>query len=237
MVEAGAKKVAGPRVGRGPEHRFPAIAAVVVGAALYGALPSDLAPQTRILIPALELVLLVPLVVINPRHFTRETRFSRSLSLLLVAVIAAANLFSLVLLTRALLFGKADEARPLLLAALQVWLTNIIVFGLAYWELDRGGPVKRTQLSRDDLPPADFRFSQDENADSIVEVAKTSSGKADWTPTLVDYLYVSVTNSTAFSPTDTMPLSTRMKMLMSLQSMSALVISVLVIARAVGALQ
>jgi hypothetical protein len=102
--------------------------------------------------------------------------------------------------------------------------------------LDRGGPVSRTQLARDDLPLADFRFSQDENHDTVEEVADGSSRKADWVPTLVDYLYVSVTNSTAFSPTDTMPLSTRAKSLMAIQSVAALLTSLLVIARAVSVL-
>jgi hypothetical protein len=126
----------------------------------------------------------------------------------------------------------------MLLAAGQVWLTNIIAFGLIFWELDRGGPVARTQIrERRDLPPADFRFSQDENDDAVDEVAVGASGRSDWVPTLMDYLYVSVTNSTAFSPTDTMPLSVRAKLLMSVESVAALLTSVLVIARAVGALQ
>lgn len=229
--------IAGSRQGRNHEHRLPAAMAVLVGVALYAGLPSNLTFGTRFAVPTLEGLLLVPLVAVNPRRFTRETAWSRALSLLLVAVVGAANLVSLVLLVHALVSGEADDAKKLLLAALQVWLTNIIVFGLAYWEMDRGGPVKRAQTSRDDLPLADFRFSQDENSDSIDEVAGSSSEKADWAPTLVDYLYLSVTNSTAFSPTDTMPLSTRAKLLMSVQCMSALVVSLLVIAKAVSGLQ
>ena len=231
------RMVSGPRLGRESEHRLPAVVAVLVGAVLYAALPSNLTFGTRFVVPVLELLLLVPLVAVNPRRFTRETKVSRAMSLGLVALIGAANLLSLILLVRALLSGDADDSKKLLLAALQVWVTNIIVFGMAYWELDRGGPVKRTQRPRGELPAADFRFSQDENGDSVAEVAVSSSEKADWVPTLVDYLYVSVTNSTAFSPTDTMPLSTRVKLLMSVQCMSALVISVLVIAKAVSGLQ
>jgi len=231
------KLTAGPRLGRAHEDRFPAVAAVLVGVVLYVALPSNLTFGTRFVVPALELLLLVPLVLVNPRRFSRETRWSRILSVGLVGVIGAGNLTSLVLLVRALVSGGGSDADKLLLAALQIWLTNIIVFGLAYWELDRGGPVKRTALPRAELPLADFRFSQDENGDSIDEVAGSSSEKADWSPTLVDYLYVSVTNSTAFSPTDTMPLSTRAKLLMSVQGMSALVVSVLVIAKAVSGLK
>lgn len=228
---------AGPRRSRPAEHRLPAVVAVLAGVVLYAALPNELVGRTRFVVPALEMALLVPLIAVNPRRFTRETAWSRPLSLALVGVIAAANLVSLALLINALLAGKAHDGKQLLLAALQVWFTNIIVFGLGYWELDRGGPVRRTQLPRDELPAADFRFSQDENDDAVTEVAKGSSGKADWAPALVDYLYVSVTNSTAFSPTDTMPLSTRAKALMSVQCIAALVTSVLVIAKAVSALQ
>jgi hypothetical protein len=123
-------------------------------------------------------------------------------------------------------WSRVQAGAELLTAALQVWLTNIIVFGLAFWELDRGGPVARTQLPRDRLPAADFRFSQGENDDAVVEVAVGSSGRADWVPTLIDYLYESVTNSTAFSPTDTMPLTTWAKLLMSVESVGALLTSV-----------
>ena len=122
------------------------------------------------------------------------------------------------------------------MAALQVWATNVIGFGLLYWELDRGGPVARARTPRNRMVLADFRFSQDENADAVVEVADGSSEKADWVPTLVDYLYVSTTNSSAFSPTDTMPLSHRAKALMGLQATAALLVTLLVIARAVSAL-
>ena len=140
-------------------------------------------------------------------------------------------------LIHALVGGAANNSRKLLLAALQIWLTNIIVFALTYWELDRGGPVQRAKRPRAELPPADFRFSQDEDADAIDEVAASSSVRVDWAPVFVDYLYVSVTNSSAFSPTDTMPLSSRAKLLMSIQAVSALIVSLLVIAKAVGGLK
>ena len=90
---------------------------------------------------------------------------------------------------------------------------------------------------RAELPPADFRFPQDEDHDAIDEVAARSSAKSDWAPGFVDYLYVSVTNSSAFSPTDTMPLSPRAKLLMATESVSALMLSVLVIARGVSLLR
>ncbi|WP_329129519.1 hypothetical protein OG552_03635 [Streptomyces sp. NBC_01476] len=225
-----------PRHERRGEARLPGVLAVLVAVALYVALPQRLLIAPRFVLPALELLLLVPLVAFNPRRLTRQTRTTRVLSLTLVFVVAASNLVALGLLIRDLVSPGVEDGGSLLVAALQVWLTNVIVFGLAFWELDRGGPVSRTQAARADLPLADFRFSQDENHDAVEEVADGASVKSDWVPTLMDYLYVSVTNSTAFSPTDTMPLSTRAKLLMSVESVSALTTSLLVVARAVSVL-
>ncbi|NEA46726.1 hypothetical protein [Streptomyces sp. SID10815] len=225
-----------PRHERRGEARLPAAIATLVAIVLYLGLPQRLLVAPRYVLPALEVLLLVPLVAINPRRLTRETKTFRALSLGLVAVIAVSNLVALGLLIHELVYAGVKDGRGLLVAALQVWLTNIIVFGLAYWELDRGGPVSRTQVPRGKLPLADFRFSQDENDDAVEEVADGASRACDWVPTLTDYLYVSVTNSTAFSPTDTMPLSARAKLMMSVQSVSALLTSLLVIARAVSIL-
>ena len=219
------------------EARLPAVVAVLAAIALYALLPEPLLVLPRLLIPALGLLLLVALTVVNPRRLTRQTRLSRIASLALVALIGLANTVALVMLLRALLESHVQDGRALLVAALQVWLTNVITFGLAFWELDRGGPVTRTQKPRDQIPPADFRFSQDENDDAISEVAAGSSKKSGWVPALHDYLYVSLTNSTAFSPTDTMPLTGRAKLLMGVEATSALVVSVLVISRGVGILQ
>ncbi|MER5866202.1 hypothetical protein [Kitasatospora sp. NPDC002040] len=218
------------------EARLPAVLATLVAILLYVALPAQLLLGPRFVLPALEVLLLIPLIAVNPRRMTRQNRVSRTLSLALVAVIGVSNLASLGLLVHAMVTKQASNGGSLLLAALQVWATNIIIFGLAFWELDRGGPVVRTQADRCDLPLADFRFSQDENDDAIEEVADGSARRSDWVPTLMDYLYVSVTDSTAFSPTDTMPLSTRAKALMSMESVSALITTLLVIAHAVGVL-
>ncbi|WP_030461971.1 hypothetical protein [Kitasatospora sp. NRRL B-11411] len=225
-----------PRHERRGEARLPAVLATLAAVLLYLVLPEQLLFVPRFVLPGLELLLLVPLIAVNPRRMTRQNRFSRIVSLTLVALIGISNLVSLGLLVNAMVTSKAQEGGPLLLAALQVWATGIVVFGLAFWELDRGGPVMRTQAERSDLPLADFRFSQDENHDAVEEVADGASRSSDWVPTLMDYLYVSVTNSTAFSPTDTMPLSTRAKALMAVESIAALITSLLVIAHAVGVL-
>ncbi len=224
------------RRGKRGEARIPPAVAVVVAIALYALLPEPLVIGPRFLIPCLELVLLVALIATNPLRLTRQTRWSRRASLALTFLVVTSNLATLVLLVTNLVADQNTPGSSLLVAALQVWTTNVIAFALIYWELDRGGPVARTQKPREELPLADFRFTQDETQDTVIEVAAGSSKKADWIPTFVDYLYLSTTNSSAFSPTDTMPLTSRTKILMGVQATAALITSLLVIARAVGAL-
>jgi len=224
------------RRGKRGEARIPPTIAVLVAVARYAVLPEPLLVGPRLLIPGLELVLLAVLIATNPWRLTRQTRWSRVASLVLTGLVAVSNLVTLVLLVAVLVENQDTAGTSLLLAALQVWATNVIAFGLIYWELDRGGPVARTQKAREELPLADFRFTQDETQDTVVEVSAGSSVKADWISTFVDYLYVSTTNSSAFSPTDTMPLTSRAKILMGVQATAALVTYLLVIARAVGAL-
>jgi hypothetical protein len=226
-----------PRRGSRGESRLPPTAAVLVAMVLYSLLPDPLQLGPRFLIPGIEAVLLVALVITDPRRLTRETRVSRWLSLGLAAIVVLSNLAVLGLLVADLVAGRADDPGRLLLAALQVWVTNVVGFALIYWELDRGGPVARARRRRRDLPRADWRFSQDENDDTVAEVAAGASSRSGWVPVFVDYLYLSVTNSSAFSPTDTMPLSTRAKLLMSVQSTSALLVTLIIVARAVGSIQ
>jgi hypothetical protein len=225
----------GHRQGGGGENRWPPAVAVVIAIALYALLPESLIFRPRFLIPSMEALLLAALVATNPTRLTRETRLSRWASLALIGLIIATNFTALGLLVKLLSTGHANGG-SLLVAALQVWATDVIAFGILFWTLDRGGPVARATLPREQLPLADFRFSHDEDHDAVVEVAAGSSKIADWAPSFVDYLYVSTTNSSAFSPTDTMPLTSRAKILMGLEATSALLTSLLVIARAVGTL-
>src|SRR3954447_13951173 len=222
---------------RPAELRLPAALAILVAIGLYAALPNRLVLGPRYLVPVLELALVIPLVMVNPGRLNRENAWLRRTSIALVFLIGVTNTAALWLLLHALLTEQnAALGSPLIVGAAQVWVTNIIVYGLAFWELDRGGPVVRTQRARADLPAADFRFPQDEDHRATTEVAKRSAVKSGWLPGFIDYLYVSVTNSTAFSPTDTMPLSPRAKLLMTLEAMSAMVTMVLVIARGVNLL-
>jgi hypothetical protein len=217
------------------ENRLPPAVAVLAAIAVYALLPESLLFAPRFVIPAVELALLIALVATNPRRMTRQTRWSRSTAVVLVTVMIGANLVALGMLVSSLNSASA-KGNSLLVAGMQVWVTGVIGFGLLYWELDRGGPVRRREARRDDLPPADWRFSQDENDDAVVEVAVSSSEKSGWVPVFLDYLYLSLTNSSAFSPTDTMPLSPRAKVLMGIQATAALLTSLLVIAKAVSAL-
>jgi uncharacterized membrane protein len=226
----------GPASGRQPgENRWWPALGTVVAIAVYAALPQTLLFAPRFVVPAVEALLLVALLITNPRRLDRETRVSRWSSIVLVVLVITTNLVALGLLIRELVEPRTGGGQ-LLVAAVQVWLTNVVGFALLYWEIDRGGPVRRARSERSELPPADWRFSQDEDDDAVREVAATSSARSDWRPRFVDYLYLSLTNSSAFSPTDTMPLTSRAKLLMGVEATAALFTSLLVIARAVGTL-
>ena len=209
-----------------PENRLPVMMAVLVAVALQLTLPRRLSLHPRELLPALELLLLVALSAVNPVRLETEHRLLRAASAALVALITLANAASAFLMAQRLVEGTAGaDPVALLLAGGGIYLTNIIAFGLWYWEFDRGGPFARR---RGDRPHGDFLFAQ---------MATPEVANHDWEPRFVDYLYVSFTNATAFSPTDTLPLSRWAKLLMATQSLVSLVTVALVIARAVNILK
>lgn len=216
------------------EHRWPVVIAISLAIALYVAVPASYIPWLRYVVAALAAAIMVALVVLNPHRMNREERWSRIAGVALAVLLLLANQVAIVQLVIALLEADAPDARGILLVAVQVWVTNIIVYGIVYWEIDRGGPVVRRREPRNKLPAASFAFPQDANHDSVDEVAAGSSRTADWMPGFFDYLYVSATNSMAFSPTDTMPLTRPAKAIMLVQSVSGFVILALVIARAVN---
>ena len=221
---------------RATELRWPPLVALAVALALYGMLPSDVPGILRAAVVAVGAALTVPMLVLNPRRLDRETRWSRRIAIAQVLLLLLANQIALGIVIHVLLIAKKPDGPLVLLATLQVWVTNVIAFGLAYWELDRGGPVSRRTRPRERFPRADFRFPQDEDADAVIEVAAGSSEHSGWAAGFLDYLYFSLTNSMAFSPTDVMPLTTRAKALMGTESFIAFVILALVIARGVSLL-
>ena len=218
------------------EARWPAALGILVALTLYTTLPGSFFPELRYVVLGLGILLLIPVLVFNPRRLNRQARWVRILSISQALLLLLANQVALVQLVVQLVTVPNSDGHPLLLAALQVWVTNVISFALIYWELDRGGPVARWLRAREELPAADFRFPQDEDHDAVAEVARRSSVKSDWMPAFIDYLYFSLSNSMAFSPTDTMPLSSRAKALMGFEAFAGFVLLALVISRAVGLL-
>jgi hypothetical protein len=215
-------------------------AAVVSVIALQLGLINSLSFGAHWLAPALETVLLIPMILLSARSERLARKAKRSgdwgvvsryrpvlgvLAGWLVAVLSAANMLALLALIRALVNGRTTNGRTLLIDAVNVWATNVIVFALWYWGLDRGGPSMNRRFHH---TRSDFLFPQMANPPD-------SSGAA-YTPGFVDYLFLSFTTSTAFSPTDTAPLTARMKLLMMLESLISLLTLALVAARAVNIL-
>jgi hypothetical protein len=146
------------------------------------------------------------------------------------------NLVDVVFIVADLINGQT-LGRLVLLEAAEVWIANVIAFSLVYWEIDRGGPIARATLSRENLPTADFKFPQDDERAAASEVERSSStSKANWRPGYVDYLYIALTNMMAFTPNDVVPLTARTKILMGIQGLSGFVILALVIGRSVNIL-
>ncbi|HUA04286.1 MAG TPA: hypothetical protein VMB27_10310 [Solirubrobacteraceae bacterium] len=192
--------------------------------ALQLSLSNDVTVGPTWLLPALEGALLIGLTIVSPRAKARHSPLRRKVAIGMIGFVSAANIASLVMLSHQLLHGGKENGHQLILSGVVLWCTNVLLFGLWYWETDRGGPVAREKDERD-LP--DFLFPQ---------MTDPRWAPKDWMPSLIDYLYVSLTNATAFSPTDTMPLTPTAKWLMSAQSLTALVTVGLVVARAVNIL-
>jgi uncharacterized membrane protein len=226
-AERGIEQDLGPawrRATRG-EQRWPAGLAIAAMIVLQLKLPEHLSLSQRWALPAVEVVLGVALFAMSPLRVVRSKRL-RVLGLTLIAVASLANAWSVAQLVYGLTRGtETDGAATLLTTGGDIWLTNVIIFALWYWELDRGGPADRA----DGLDPyPDFLFTQ---------MTAPDVAEHDWEPRFFDYLYVSFTNATAFSPTDTLPLSRWAKAAMMLQSAVSLVTAALVIARAVNILK
>jgi hypothetical protein len=198
---------------------------VLLAIVLQLALPDKITVGPTWLIPALETVLLVGLVVLATYPRLRKSRLRRRVALSLIAIVSASNIVSLVLLSHYLIASKAqNNGKPLILSGVVLWVTNVLLFGLWYWMLDRGGPYER-------MTPGDIRYDF-----MFPQMTDPQWAAPNWKPGLVDYLYTSFTNATAFSPTDTMPLTPTAKWLMTAQSITALVTIGLVVARAVNIL-
>jgi uncharacterized membrane protein len=198
---------------------------MLVAIVLQLLLPDRYVLGSRYLLLVIEAVLLIALSFTTPKE-----RIFRSLSrrinvFALILLTGIANGYSLVEVARKLLqSGRIHNGRDLVLTAVNIYLTNIIIFALWYWEMDGGGPGRRAQAAKHEQ---DFLFPQNQ--------AETYK-HPNWRATFIDYLYVSSTNAMAFSPTDTMPLTRRAKLMMLVQATISLVAIALVAARAVNIL-
>ncbi len=208
------------------EPLWPVQATLVAAIALQLSLPGRLKAGPEYLLPALEGLLVIGLIIASPREIEYEHPRRRRLALAMIAFVSAANIYSLVALSKHLLHHQIGHAtgRELIIAGMEIWLTNFMIFALWYWELDRGGPGQRA--SGEDGPP-DFLFPQ--MTDDRIE-------PLHWRPKFIDYLYVSLTNASAFSPTDTMPLTPMAKSIMGIQGLVSLVTIGLIVSRAVNIL-
>ena len=192
------------------------------------ALPDRLTAGPSWLVPTLEGALLLGMAIATPNQLKEEHTRRRRIALGLTAFVTAANVYSLGALTHYLLHRHllpgSNPGRELIVSGVLIWLTNFLIFALWYWEMDRGGPGRRS-AGHDRSP--DFLFPQ--MTDDRIE-------PVNWRPGFIDYLYVSLTNATAFSPTDTMPLSGTAKATMGVQSLVSLVTIGLIVSRAVNIL-
>lgn len=212
------------RAARTRVNHIPPTIAVGAALGLYLFLPNQLAIGPRWLIPALEGSLVVLLNLVRAYRRGSEERDVRIFVVAVIALLNLANMVSIGLLVDDLLYGGLAKGRPLLYGAVSVWLTNIIVYGLWFWQLDRGGPLAR---ARHATREPDFQFPQ---------MVGSQTPATGWMPGFFDYFYVALTNAAAFSPTDTMPLTRTAKALMSAESLVSIVTVGIVAARAVNIL-
>ncbi len=215
-----AKKIGANKLNEPIWHVQSAIFVVVL---LQLVLDSRLTLGPQYMVPGIELLLLGALMVIA--HTPASLVLRRTVAIMLTALVTITNILSLALVIQALFSSHAPvivglDGRDLLVSSLSIYLTNLIVFGLWYWEMDFKAGNK----------PQDFLFAQ------LNAPEHAGLHNKGWRPTFADYLYVSITNGAAFSPTDTMPLTHRAKGLMALQSLISLTVVVLAAARAVGAI-
>jgi uncharacterized membrane protein len=207
------------------ESTWGATLAICVTIAIHLLLPERFIIIPRWVLPTVLAVMLVPLRIIAPVRLPRESKWRQAIAIAVAAIVTLMNAVNLVMLAFVIVENRVKvDGAELIVAAVGIWVTNVIVFALWYWELDRGGPDDR--LSGEHREP-DFLFPQ---------MVTPACARPGWSPLFLDYLYVSFTNATAFSPTDTMPLTPLAKMLFLMQALISLLTITFVAARAVNIL-
>ena len=199
---------------------WPAALALLALGVAYALVSDRLTLGPPWLLLAFLLVVLVGLRVLRWQEMHHARRW---VALSMLGVVTVAVGVSAIFLVGALLRGRA-QAGDLLRDAALLWLANILTFALWYWETDGGGPAQRHMQG---VCSSDFVFPQ---------TATGGQAAADWRPDFLDYLFLAFNTSTAFSPTDTMVLARRAKVLMMLQSLISLVTIAVLAARAINTL-
>jgi len=215
------------------EPRWHAGLAVIAALALYVTLPPKVVAGPVWVLPLVLLVILVPLMIVSPRRH-EEAGWQRIASVVHIAILNGFNIATIVLLFSWQLsehHAKRLTGEQLLLAAVQIWLTNVIVYALWFWELDGRGPEKRLHTTTQVMQArrADFLFPQ-------MALQPDIRDQLNWKPRFLDYVFLSFTNATAFSPTDTFPLTRFAKLLMMAEALTSLVTIAIIAGRAVNIL-
>lgn len=208
------------------ESRWPSVVTLLVAIAVPLLLPDRFTVGPKWFEPTVLALLLVAHVIADPGRIDRQSRSARVIGVGLVAVLVMGATSSAVVLSVGLVDGDEalNSADTLLSSGALVWLETVIAFAFLYWEFDGGGPAARAHRS---AKYPDFAF---------VEHMNPALAPPEWRPLFLDYLYLGLTNATAFSPTDVMPLRHWAKLTMGAQALISLVILGLVVARAVNIL-
>jgi hypothetical protein len=202
--------------------------AVLAAGALRAALPVPLRDgDARWLFAVVVLVLVGVLIVGDPGRIDRDSLWLRVMTGTLIGLISLVNATAAGRLVAGIIRAAKFSNNPdiLLVSGAVIWLTNVIAFGLWYWDLDRGGAAAR---ARGTGPAAAFVFP---------EMAHPQYAGADWSPKFIDYLHLSFATATAFSPTDVSAIRPWAKLLMMTEAAVSLIVAILVIARAVNILK
>ena len=228
MEPADPPPVTPPRAAERGEHWWPVALAIIVVAGLHVSLPAKYRVNPPWVAPAVLLALLAALIIGDPGRIDRQKTWLRIITDIMIAFITVANLFAAVHLVDAILTNSklfASNAPGLLATGGVIWATNVIAFGLWYWDLDRGGAAARAHH-----PYANPAFV-------FPEMQHTDYAPANWVPEFADYLSLAFWTATAFSPTDISAIKRWAKLLMMIEAMVSLVIGALVIARAINILK
>jgi hypothetical protein len=212
--------------GRG-ERWWPVALAIIAVAFLHVILPARYRVQPAWVVPAVLLALLAVLIAGDPGRIDRQKTWLRIVTGFAIAFITLANLFAAVRLVVDILTSNklyVNNPGGLLAVGGVIWVTNVVAFGLWYWDLDRGGAAARAH--HPDRNPA-FVFPEMQHTDYVA---------AAWVPKFIDYLSLAFWTAMAFSPTDTSAIKPWSKLLMMLEAAGSLALAALVIARAINIL-